>query len=120
DLLAVDHERRRLLVEREGLSNRQNVASQEITRLKRAGEDASAEIAAMREVSDRIQALNAEVRDVDARIEDLLLNLPNLPHPSVPDGKDESENVEVDRWREPQQFSFTPKVHWDVGEPLGI
>src|SRR5436305_12222308 len=120
ELLAADEERRRLLVEQEGLSHRRNVASQEITQLRRSGGDASAQIAAMREVSDRIQALAGELRDLDARIDDLLLNLPNLPHPSVPDGKDESENVELSRWGEPRRFEFEPQAHWDVAERLGI
>src|SRR5437016_3220343 len=120
ELLCADEQRRRLLGEQEGLSHRRNLATEEISRIRRSGGDASAEIAAMREVSDRIQVLNAELRELDARIDDLLLNQPNLPHPSVPDGKDETENVERSRWGEPRRFEFPPQAHWDVGERLGI
>jgi seryl-tRNA synthetase len=120
ELLAADEERRRLLAERERLSHDQNVASEQIKRLRRAGGDACEQITAMRAVSDRIQALAAPLRELDARVESLLLNLPNLPHPSVPDGKDDSENVEVRRWGEPRKFDFEPQAHWDVGERLGI
>src|SRR5207247_884366 len=104
ELLGVDEQRRRLIVEQEALSHRRNVVSEEIRRLRSSGGDAGAQIAAMREVSDRIQALAGELRELDARIDALLLNLPNLPHPSVPDGKDESENVERSRWGEPRRF----------------
>ncbi len=120
ELLALDEERRRILVEQEALSAQRNRATEEISRLKRAGEDAAAQIAAMREVSDRIQALAGQLRDVEARIEPLVLTLPNLPHESVPDGRDESENVEVARWGELRRFDFAPRPHWGIGEQLGI
>src|SRR5437764_9079494 len=120
ELLVADEAHRRLLTEREGLSHRRNVVSEEISQVRRAGGDAAAQIGAMREVSDRIQALNGEIRELEVRIEGLLLNLPNLPHPSVPEGKDESENVELSRWGEPRRFDFDPQKHWDVGERLGI
>jgi seryl-tRNA synthetase len=119
-LLAADEEWRRLVAEQEGLNHRRNVASEEISRIKRAGGDASEPIAATRAVSDQIQALNGQVREVEARINDLLLTIPNLPHASVPPGKDDSENPEVGRWGEPRRFDFDPKPHWDVGEALGI
>lgn len=120
ELLALDEERRKLQAEQEGLSHQRNVASEEINRARRAGADAAEQIAAMREVSDRIQALAGELRELDARIEAILLNLPNLPHESVPEGHDESQNVEVRRQGEPPHFDFQPKPHWEVGERLGI
>lgn len=119
-LLAADEERRRLLTEQEALRHRQKGASDEISKLKRAGGDASEPIAAMRAVSDQIQALEVRIRAADERMSEILLVLPNLPHESVPDGRHESENVEVGRWGEPRRFEFEPKAHWDIGEALGI
>lgn len=120
ELLAADEERRRLQTEQQELRARQNTESQEIQRLKKAGEDAEAQIHAMREVSDRVSALNEPIRAAEETVERILLDLPNLPHESVPDGRDESENREVRRWGEPRTFAFEPKAHWDIGERLGI
>lgn len=120
ELLAADEEQRGLKVEQEQLSAQRNRATEEISKVRRSGGDAGAQIAEMREVSDRIQALAGQLREVDAHVEALLLNLPNLPHPTAPDGKDESENVEVRRRGEPPKFDFEPKAHWEVGERLGI
>jgi seryl-tRNA synthetase len=74
----------------------------------------------MREVSERIRALDVETSARDAEIRRLLLELPNLPHPSVPPGQTEDENVEVRRWGTPRVFSFTPKTHDELGEALGL
>jgi seryl-tRNA synthetase len=77
-------------------------------------------MARMREVADRIKALDAEVKQVDERLEQLLLQVPNLPHPSVPEGASEDENVETSRWGDPRRFEFEPKPHDVLGEALGI
>ena len=74
----------------------------------------------MREVGDRIKALDAEVKAVDEAIEALLVQVPNLPHPSVPPGKSDEENVEVRRWGTPRRFDFKPKAHEEVGGDLGL
>ena len=120
ELLAADEERRRVLVEVEALRAQRNVVSEQISQLKRQKQDANEQIVAMREVSDRIKQLDEQVKAVDERVEALLLHLPNLPHPSVPAGKDESENPEVGRWGEPRQFDFEAKPHWEIGEALRI
>jgi seryl-tRNA synthetase len=120
EILAKDVERRRLLKEVEDLKAQRNIASEAIGRAKKAGQDAGAEQARMREVGDRIKALDAELKTVDEAIEALLVQVPNLPHPSVPPGKSDEENVEVRRWGTPRRFDFTPRPHEDVGAGLGL
>jgi seryl-tRNA synthetase len=119
-VLAADAERRRLLTETEELKAERNRASEAIGQAKRRGEDAQAVTARMREVSDRIKALDLQVKDADARLEGLLLEIPNLPHPSVPVGRSADDNVEVRRWGTPRELAFEPKQHFEIGEALGI
>ena len=120
EILARDGDRRRLIKEAEDLKAMRNKASEAIGQAKRRGEDASAEQARMREVGDRIKTLDADVNAVDAAIERLLVQVPNVAHPSVPRGKSDEDNVEVRRWGTPRQFDFTPKPHEEVGEALGL
>jgi len=120
ELIELDTERRRLVRESEDLKALRNKASEAIGQAKRRGEDASAEQARMREVGDRIKTLDAELKSVDERLEALALQLPNLPHPSVPEGKNEDDNVEVRHWSEPRTFAFPPKPHEEVGAALGL
>ena len=119
-VLAADAERRRLLTETEELKAERNRTSEAIGQAKRRGEDAQAVTARMREVSDRIKALDLQVKDADARLESLLLEIPNLPHPSVPVGRSADDNVEVRRWGTPRAFEFEPRQHFEIGEALGI
>ena len=120
EIVARDVERRRLLKEVEDLKAQRNVASEAIGRAKKAGQDAAAEQARMREVGDRIKALDAALKAIDEAIEALLVQVPNVPHPSVPPGKSDEENVEVRRWGTPRRFEFKPKPHEDVGGALGL
>jgi seryl-tRNA synthetase len=119
-LIAQDGERRRLVRESEELKALRNKASDAIGQAKRRGEDASAEQARMREVGERIKALEGLLKGVDAEIERLLLQVPNLPDPSVPPGQTEEQNVEMRRWGTPRAFDFAPKPHEEVGEALGF
>ena len=120
EILARDVERRRLLKEVEDLKAQRNVASEAIGRAKKAGQDAAAEQARIREVGVRIKALDAALKAIDEAIEALLVQVPNVPHPSVPPGKSDEENVEVRRWGTPRRFEFKPKPHEDVGGALGL
>ncbi|MBA4372621.1 MAG: serine--tRNA ligase [Thermodesulfovibrio sp.] len=120
EFLAIDEKRMVLLRETEELRNRRNVASEEIGRKKREKADATSELEEMRIVSDRISALDDQLKAVEDETKGLLLTIPNMPHESVPVGKDETDNTEVRRWGEPGKFAFEPLNHWDIAEPLGI
>ncbi len=120
DLLNLDQSRREKLAAVESLKNKRNTVSKEVGRLKANGEDAGALIEEMKEVNAQIKELDQKIRLVEEEINALLLNLPNLPHSSVPEGEDERANRQVRSWGEPRKFSFPPKPHWELGEQLGI
>ena len=120
ELLALDAARRNLLKEAEELKAQRNKASEAIGQAKRQGKDASLDQARMREVGERIKALDAEIGDTETKIEQWLLQLPNLPHGSVPVAATAEGNAEARRWGEPRRFAFDPKPHWEIGEALGI
>ena len=120
DFLALEKKRREVLTEVEALKSRRNTVSQEISRLKKAKEDAEALILKMRSVGEKISELDETVRQVEAELKEILLSIPNLPHASVPVGRDEADNPELRRVGEVPSFSFEPKAHWDLGEDLGI
>ena len=119
-VLEADTARRRLVTEAEELKAERNRASEAIGQARRRGEDAQAATARMREVSDRIKTLDAQVKEADGRLEALLLEIPNVPHASVPVGASADDNVEVRRWGTPRAFAFAPKQHFEIGEALGI
>lgn len=118
--LRLEEKRRKLLVEAESLKNKRNVVSEEIGRLKKSGQPADDLIAEMRQVGQRIKELDQQIEEIERELRNTLLNIPNIPHESVPVGKDSSENVEVRRWGEPRRFDFEPLPHWEIGEKLGI
>ena len=116
----LDAERRQLITSTERLKAERNKASDEIARLEKAGGDASAILARMKEVSEQIKQDDQRVAEFDQRLRDFLLNVPNVPHDSVPVGKGPQDNVEVRRWGAPPKFDFPPRPHWEVGEAAGI
>jgi seryl-tRNA synthetase len=101
---------------------KQNAASKQIPEMKKAGENTDALMAEMKELAEKIKSLEPQVRAIDEELEAFLMGIPNIPHESVPAGKDDSENVEIRKWGEPTKFSFEPEVqpHWVLGEKLGI
>ncbi len=115
---AHDTERRRLIKEADDLKALRNRTSAELANYK--GGVPEELRTQMRTVGDRVKALDAELKAVDEAIEALLLQVPNVPHPSVPPGKSDADNVEVRRWGRPREFAFTPKPHEEVGEALGL
>ncbi|HEV8573402.1 MAG TPA: serine--tRNA ligase [Dehalococcoidia bacterium] len=119
-ILAVDATRRRHIKEVEDLKALRNRASDAIGQAKRRGEDPAAEMTSMREVADRIRILEAALTEEERLLDQVLAQVPNLPHPSVPPGTSDAENVEVRTWGTPRKFGFTPKPHEDVGEALGL
>jgi len=118
--LSIDEERRKAIQEWERLRALQKKVSDEVSKKKREGIDASELIAEMKKVSQELKRLGDVVEEKERALQDLLLIIPNLPHDSVPKGKDSSDNVEVRRWGEIPKFDFEPKAHWDLGEELGI
>ena len=118
--LELDARRRELLQTGESLKQRRNTVSDEIARMKRGGEDASDRIAEMREVSARVKGIDADLAELQDGLRALLERLPNIPHPSVPVGAGENENVEVRRWGATAEAGFERKAHWDLGEALDI
>ncbi len=121
EILATDDERRRLLAEVEDLKAQRNRASKEIGALLKAGSpQAEVRKGEMRELGDRITGLDASLQQAQLRLDSLLLQMPNLPHASVPDGASDADNVVVRSWGKPREFDFTPLPHWEIGEALGI
>jgi seryl-tRNA synthetase len=118
--LCIDEERRKAIQEWEKLRALQKKVSDEVSKKKREGMDASELIAEMKKVSQELKRLDGVVEEKEGALEDLLLIIPNLPHDSVPKGKDSLDNVEVRKWGEIPKFDFEPKPHWDLGEELGI
>jgi seryl-tRNA synthetase len=116
----IDTERRQLITATERLKAERNKASEEIVRLKKAGQDPSAILARMKDVSDEIKRADERINELDEQLRQFLLIIPNIPHPSVPRGKSAGDNVEVRRWGTPTKFSFTPRPHWEIGEAAGI
>ena len=118
-LLGLDADRRRRVTAVETLKAERNKVTAGIAQAKRRGESPTEEMARMRKLGDEIKEMDAAISGVERGMEAILLQLPNLPHPSVPVGRAE-DNQEVRRWGAPRQFPFDPKPHWEVGERLGI
>jgi seryl-tRNA synthetase len=119
EILALDQQRRDLLGEVETLRAERNRVSKEIPRLKDPAEK-QRQIEAMREVAERIKEVDALLGPVDERLSQALLEMPNLPDPSVPVGPDETCNVVVSQVGEPPAFAFEPQPHWDLGTALDL
>jgi seryl-tRNA synthetase len=120
DFRDVDTERRKAITEAETMKARRNKASEDINKLKKSGQDATAAIAETKDLRERIQALEKTASDLDGRLRDILAGIPNMPDASVPIGQSADENVEVRRWGAPPTFDFAPKPHWDLGAELGV
>jgi seryl-tRNA synthetase len=120
DFRELDTERRQAITEAETLKARRNRASEEIAKLKKSGQDATALIAETKEFRERIQEKEKAAAEYETRLHQMLAGIPNIPHDSVPVGKTPEHNVEVRRWGTPPNFDFTPKPHWEIGERLGI
>jgi seryl-tRNA synthetase len=120
DFSEVDTQRRQAITEAETLKAQRNKASEDIAKVKKSGQDATAAIAETKDLREQIQAREKIAADLDARLQDILSGIPNMPHASVPVGHSAEDNVEVRRWGQAPQFDFTPKPHWDLGAELGI
>ncbi len=117
---SVDEQHRKTLLEIETLRHRRNVVSDEIARLKKSGEPAEALMAEMRSVAARVKELEKTLAENQETLSRILMGIPNLPHASVPVGRDSAENPVVKTRGEPTRFDFEPKAHWDIGAALKI
>jgi len=120
DFREVDTQRRQAITEAETIKARRNKASEDISKLKKSGQDATAAIAETKDLREQIQMREKIAGDLDARLQEILSGIPNMPHSSVPVGHSAEDNVEVRCWGTTPKFDFTPKPHWDLGAELGV
>jgi seryl-tRNA synthetase len=115
----IDAERRQLITANEKRKADRNKSGEEIVKLKRSGGDAAEILARMKTLADEIQQADERVTFLDEALREFMLNVPNMPHTSVPIGAGAADNVEVRRWGAPPKFDFKPRPHWEVGEATG-
>ena len=120
DFHEVDAQRRQAITTAEELKAHRNRLSDKIPGMKKSGQDVSQLISETKDMRTQIQELEKAAEEYDTRLSDILVGIPNFPHPSVPGGRSAADNVEVRRWGTPPQFDFAPKPHWELGEQLGI
>jgi seryl-tRNA synthetase len=120
DIVTLEVLRRRLIGEYEGLKRQQNTSGDEIAKAKRQGKDAGPVMEASRTRAAQIKQLGVQLDSIEHQRDIAMEQLPNLPHASVPVGKNSADNVEIHRHGEPRSFDFEPKPHWEIGESLGI
>ena len=120
DFNDVDTQRRKAITEAETMKARRNKASEDISKLKKSGQDAAVAIAETKDLREQIQAREKTAADLDTRLQDILAGIPNMPDSSVPVGHSAEENVEIRRWGTPPKFDFPAKPHWEIGQQLGV
>ncbi len=120
EVLAIDVERRELTVKLDQLKQEQNAASREIPKIKKEGGDISAIMSRMNEIKETVKSGDVRLGELEEKQQKIMYEFPNIPNPTIPVGKDDTDNVEIRRWGDPTAFDFEPKAHWDVGADLGI
>jgi seryl-tRNA synthetase len=116
----VDAQRRQAITSAETMKAQRNRASEEIAKLKKSGQDATALIEETKKLREQVEELGKAAEEYETRLQQILVGIPNIPHASVPVGKSADDNVEVRRWGTPPKFEFAPKPHWEIGEQLGV
>src|SRR5437868_2688233 len=120
DFADINSKRSKAITEVETLKAQRNQASEEVAKRKKSGQSADDLIAQTKSLREKIESLEKTAESLDAELRTLLIAIPNIPHSSVPTGKDAGDNLEVRRWGAPPKFDFAPKPHWELGEQLGI
>ena len=120
DFRSLDERRRQLITQAENMKAERNRKSEEIARLKKSGQDATALMEHNKGLREQGEALEKQASEAEQELRSILAGIPNVPHESVPAGKSAADNLEVRCWGTPRQFDFTPKPHWELGEQLGI
>jgi seryl-tRNA synthetase len=119
-VVELDEKRRNILIEVEELKKNRNEASSKIAKMKKNGESIDHVLSDMKKLSDEIKEYDIKLGKIDEDIKYIMLRIPNIPNPQVPEGKSDADNVEIRRWSEPTKFDFDPKPHWDIGVNLNI
>ena len=119
-IAALETERKAVQVQTQALQNERNTRSKSIGKAKAAGEDIAPLMADVAKLGDELKQGESRLEELQADLNEILLGVPNLPHASVPAGRDENDNIEVRRWGEPRSFDFSPRDHVDVGDALGL
>ena len=118
EALKLDEDRRNIIAKVEDMKSEQNKISKQIPMLKKEGKPTEEIFENMRALSDEIKSLDEQQRIIEEKLREILLEIPNTPHESVPVGADDSENVELLKFGTPREFDFEPKAHWDLGTDL--
>src|SRR5580693_8421987 len=116
----VDAQRRQAITSAETMQAQRNRASEEIAKLKKSGQDASALIEETKKLREQVEELGKAAEEYETRLQQILVGIPNMPHPSVPVGKSADDNVEIRRCGAPPKFDFKPRPHWEIAEGAGI
>lgn len=119
-VIKLDEERRSIIAKVEELKAKQNIASKQIPLLKKEAKDTTQVFKELKELSDQVKELDMEAKNLDDQLRNMLLEIPNTPNPEVPFGKSDEDNVEIRKFKEPSEFDFEPKAHWDLGTDLNI
>ena len=120
ELLDIDRQRREISTKTDEMKNEQNLASKEIPRIKKDGGDTAEIMEKMKALSEKIKENDGKISILDEKQKTILLNIPNIPHDSVPAGESETDNIEVRKIGTQKAFDFEPKPHWDIGADLDI
>ncbi len=120
EILEIDKDRREISSHADGLKAEQNKASKEIPAMKKAGQDTTELMAEMKILSEKIRECDVKISALEEKQLEILLNIPNVPHDSVPVGGDEHDNIELRKVGTPREFPYEPKAHWEIGANLGI
>ena len=119
NFIELDNKRRKMVTEVDKLKHKRNLVSEEIGKMMKEKKEAKSLIEEMKKVSEEIKTYDSEIQSIEKEIYNISINIPNIPHPSVPEG-DESKNIEIKRWWKLQEFDFTPKDHLQLGKELDI
>ncbi len=120
ELLVADEKRRNIIQQVEEMKAEQNKISKQVPVLKKEGKDTTEVFVQMKELSGKVKELDEEVKKYDDEIYNYLASIPNTPADEVPEGEDDSDNIEIRTWGEPTKFDFEPKAHWDLGTDLNV
>ncbi len=118
--IELDKQRREFLTDVEQKKSKQNEITKKVPAMKKAGENTDELFKEMKELSNEIKADDEKVREIDEKLREFMLRIPNIPNPSCPIGKDDTENKEIRKWGTPRTFDFESKAHWDIGTDLDI